>query len=250
MTRIEQENKPNQQFDELESEINTLKKQLKRKQSRKFFNCRSCALLIIIIFIVMGSFMAALAAKTGLWQIPFFTAYFYHQPVPIYEIKAADFDEGDLVAQLGQSAKMQAIKQQKSSDLNISIELGEEKVTALLLAQIKKDESLAGKVETLQLAFTGDTAQLFIKLRSPQDMILTLDFRPEVKDNLLRVKVLKIKLGDLNLPKFLGSMLADNIIDNTINQQLNSYGQIAEIESIELAEHKISINLIINNLNF
>ena len=249
MTRIENENKKPDQLDEMQDEIEHLKKQLKHKQSKKFFNCSSCAVLLIIIFVALGAVFASIMAKSGLWQLPFFTDYFYRQPEPVHLVKDSNFTENDLVNRLQQIALAEAKIQGKVSNLSINFEISEEELTAFLRNQVKKNEALAKKIEFWQIAIEADSAQLFLKANSSKNLILILDFIPSIKDGKLSLGVKNFKIGNLTLPKFFGNLLVENIGANTFNSLLNSFGSIGKIEQVVLADHKIKIKILINNLN-
>lgn len=250
MTRLENENKTPDQMGEMQDEIQQLKKQLKRKQSRKFFNCTSCSLILIIIFMILGAVFAAVMAKSGLWQLPFFSDYFYHTPKPVYLVAESEFTENALLGRLQKLATAEALKQKRTNNLNINFEISEAELTALLRSQASKNQALAQKIEFWQIAVAADSAELFLKAKSPKNLILTLDFVPEIKDGKLNLKVRKFKVGDLVLPKFLGAILVENFGANTLNSLLSSFSLAGKIENIGLAEHKFKVVILINNLNF
>lgn len=250
MTRLENENKAPNQLGEMQDEIQQLKKQLKHKQSKKFLNCTSCSVILILVFIVLGAVLALVMAKSGLWQLPFFSDYFYHAPQPVYQVADSSFSEADLLSRLRQNATNEALKQKKSSNLSLSLDLTESELTALLLVQAKKNPELAQNIESGQIALTPTSAQLFLKAKSPKNLIVTLDFVPEIKDNKLNLAVKDFKVGNLSLPGFLGELLVENMLSDTLNTLLSSMSLLGKLESITLAEHKLKAGIFINNLKF
>jgi hypothetical protein len=249
MTRIEHEKKSNQQLDEMESEIDKLKKQLKHKQSKKFFNCRSCALLIILVVIALGSIFAAILAKSGLWQIPFFSDYFYHQPTAVYVVKPSTFNENNLVNRLQSVVTSEAIKQKKTSNLEVFLKLDEAELTSLLMGQNKEGKALANTLKYGQVAINTSQTQLFFETESVRNLIVTLDFIPGVKDGKLNFKVKKFKIGDLPLPGFIGSFVVEDAIANSLNSILDSFQRTGKIQDITLVDRGVVIKILITNIN-
>ncbi|MCX6743603.1 MAG: hypothetical protein NT116_05200, partial [Candidatus Parcubacteria bacterium] len=111
MTRIENENLGSEQLEEMQGEIEHLKKQLKHKQSRKIFNCGTCSIIIVLIILVLLGFGAYILAKSGLRQVPFFSDYFYHEPKPVYLVTGQGIDEKNIISRLASLASAEALKQ-------------------------------------------------------------------------------------------------------------------------------------------
>jgi hypothetical protein len=252
MARIENENanKTPDQLGEMQDEIQQLKKQLKRKQSKKFFNCASCSVILILVFVGLGAVVSAVMAKSGLWQLPFFSDYFYHAPEAVYRVNDVQFTENDLLNRLQKLAAAEALKQGKIGNISINFELSEGELTALLRGQAAKNQELAQKIEFWQIAVSTDSAQFFLKAKSPKNLILTLDFMPSIADGKLNLDVKNFKIGDLSLPKFCGAILAENAGANIFNPLLNSFSAAGRIESINLIDHKMKIKILISKLNF
>jgi hypothetical protein len=250
MTRIESENRKSNQLDEMENEIERLKKQLKHKQSKKFFNCGSCLIIFIIILLVLSAGAGFVMAKSGLWQMPGLTSYFYREPAPIYQVKSSEFNDNSLINRIKAVAVSEAIKQRKSSNLAISFELSEEELSALLRTQLLKNKSLAEQVNYLQIALAPGQAQLFVRANNPKGLIVTLDFKPVVADGKLNFQVKSFKVGDLDLPGFFGKILVENIGAKTLNSILNSLSLVGKIDEINLGDRKVGLKLLINTLNF
>lgn len=250
MTRIENEPKSPYELDEMQDEIKHLKKQLRHKQSRKFFNCRSCAILILLVFIISGSVLTAIIAKSGLWQIPFFSGYFYHQPMPVYGVQPAEFDENDLLKRLEKIAGSEALIQKKTNDLKINFKLTESELSALFMGLNKEGKALAGQIKSGQIALASNQAELFFEIKSPRNLIITLNFVPAIKDGKLALKVEKFKIGDLSLPGFLGGLLVEDVIADSLNNLLVSLAQTGRLVDIKLADREILIDVLINKLDF
>ena len=242
MVRIVNENKSDAQLEEMQDEIEDLKKQLKKKQSKKIFNCRSCGLLLVLVFLGLSAFGAYVLAQSGLVKIPILSGRFYQEPAPVYTVKSLEFNEKNLLSKF----QSLALTQPKSGNAQISLDLSEEEITALLRDQIKKNPDLAQKINLLQIAVMPGEAQLFLKLNSPK-AIVTLNFVPIVKDSKIVLQVKSFKIGALSLPNFLGSFFIENIASNMLNSTLDSVGSAGKLQEINLTAHKANLKILIAN---
>src|SRR4030042_6062541 len=93
MTRLEENSKD--QVAKLQSEIEGLKKNLKRKQSKKFLNCGSCLLLFVFFCLLLGGCLAYALAKSGLVEVPYLTKHYYQEPEPIYLVTTEKLSASD-----------------------------------------------------------------------------------------------------------------------------------------------------------
>ncbi len=247
MTRIE--DKKNQ-FDELEQEVDKLKKKLKRKQSKKIFNCGSCFLLFIIAVIVVVGFLAYVFAKSGLKQIPFFTERFYHEPTPTYLVETSNLSEQqkDLLAQFKNTVSQSAFNQQKDGNLTIDWQLSQEQLTALLRDKVKSTRELNERIDYIQLAVLPENLELFARAKEPANLIITLNFSPEVKNGKFALKVVNFKVGDLKLPDSLGNLAFSYLTEKSLNSMLNLFANYGQLQDITLTKGSIIMEILINNL--
>ncbi|MCX6743466.1 MAG: hypothetical protein NT116_04485, partial [Candidatus Parcubacteria bacterium] len=61
-------------------------------------------------------------------------------------------------------------------------------------------------------------------------------------------KLIDFKIGDLRLPRFFGSILVENIGSDVVNSLLSSVSTLGQIQEVTLAQGKVTIKLLINNL--
>ncbi|MCX6743993.1 MAG: hypothetical protein NTX82_00520 [Candidatus Parcubacteria bacterium] len=248
MSRLEKESDDNGQMGEMQKEIERLKKDLKHKQSRKIFNCGTCLILALLFILILSGFFAYVLAKSGLRQIPVLTAYFYHQPSPAYVVISSDVKENIIVNRLTSLVSAEAIKQKKTENISVGFDLSEKEITGLLNNQLGKNEKLKAEIEMWQIAVLPESLEFFMKGNKPKNLIITLNATPEVKDGKLKFKVNNFKVGDLQLPKFFGSVLIENIGSSVVNGLLSSVSALGQIQEFNLAQGKVTIKLLINNL--
>lgn len=235
-------------FEAMEEEIDDLKKQLKHKQSKKFFNCSSCLLIVILILLAAAILSALIIAKSGLGQIPILSDYFYHQPEPVYQVGKSDFGSAALVSRLAQLASAQAFLQQKITNLNVNFELNEQEVTALL-REIIRNGYMGNNIDFIQLAIDQNQGQLFLIAKSPKNLMITLDFIPSVSaDHQLVLQTQSFKVGDLTLPKIFGKFFIEYLGAKMLNQLLGAVSLAGSLESVKLAGHQAQIQLLISNI--
>jgi hypothetical protein len=251
MVRVETDNTDNQddaKMHTMEKEIARLKKDLKHKQSRKFFNCGTCSLLFFIFLVGFGGIAAYVLALSGLWQIPFFSDNFYQEPTPYRLVNKSEFNNKQFISRIENALQTEARVQKKTDNLQVNINLNDEEMTSLLREQAGISD-LKGKIEFLQINAMEDGLEIFIKTKSPRNFILTLKVRPEIKDNKLRLKVEKLKIGQLSLPHFIGQILIENITQEILNNLLSASGKIGTITKIDTYNNNLQFLLSINNFN-
>lgn len=250
MSRIEEKNNQNQ-VEELESEIEKLKKNLKRKQNRKFWNCSTCLLFFILVLFFLTAASAYLLAQSGLINVPYFTEHFYHEPQPSYLINTENItaSEKDLSGMIERAVRAEALKQKKTENLKVTFELNEAQITALLRDQIKANQEFERKIEYLQVAIMQDYLELFVKFKEPK-LFATLKILPQIKNNNFNFKVIEFKIGNLKLPRFLGSLGLTYLLEKSLNQLLKSLADQLLLENIELAAKTARVQILIKNLKF
>ncbi len=248
MTRLDPGNVGDSSLNQMQAEISRLKKDLKHKQSKKIFNCGTCLLIILFLLLVLLGFGSYVLAKSGLRQVPVFTAYFYHEPKPLYLVTAQKADENSIIKRLASLVSNEALKQKKTDNIAVDFDLSEAELTGLLNNQLVKNDQFKSDIEFWQIAVKSDLVEFFMKSKNPKNVIITLHAKPEVDDGKLKFKVIDFKLGDLRLPGFIGSILIENLGTNALNSLLNSVSLLGQIQEINLAQGKVIIKLLIKNL--
>lgn len=248
MARLENEDKKDGKLEEMQEEIARLKKDLKHKQSKKFFNCGTCLLIVLFFLLILGTFGAYVLAKSGLVQIPVFTGYFYSRQSFNHEVKSVNIDQNALLKRLATIASQEALKQKTTQDVAISADLSEGELTGLLNNIKQNNEKLKSKIEFWQLGVVDDSLEFYMVTKNYRNAVITINFKPEVKDGKLKFNVNNFKLGALTLPDFFGNLLIESIGGNVVNGFIGSVSSLAQLQEINLAPGKATIKMLINNL--
>jgi len=253
MTRVEKESLVSSKSDkknkveDLEKEVAKLKKNLKRKQNRKFFNCGSCLIMALIIIIVGGFFCAYTLAKSGLKYIPYLTEKLYQEPQPSYIVdthKLAEQDK-DLVDLLKAQLAQEVIKQKTISDLRFKYLLTETQLSALVKKELEGKKILGQTVEFVQLAVLAEELELFLK--TDKDFIFTLSIVPKLNNKRIEFKTQQIKIGNLKLPNSFGDLTIVYLAEKALNKTLDLFFKFGEIENITMFPTTITLDIFINN---
>lgn len=240
----------NNKVEELEAEINRMKKGLKRKQNKSILGCSGCLITLLVIIIIVSGFGAYFLAKSGLKEVPYLTEKFYQEPEPSHLVDPANLTEAekDILAQLEELISQEAVRQQKTSDLRVKFDLREEVLTVLLRDKLKETNSLDEKIEYVQLAVLPESLELFIENKEPSRLVITLNIVPTIKDGKSDFKVINFKIGDLTLPNFIGNISFAFIAEKSLNSFLNFSAAYGKIENIELSNGVVTLGILINNL--
>lgn len=193
-----------------------------RKRSRKF----SCCLFYSIILLVLCVFILALVAKTGIFNIPFFSYLFYQKPAPTRTVTVSSLLEKDeLITQV--------------SNQEITFEINENQLTSLLNAPVKKSQDIV--IDELQAAIFSNQIEIFAHLKTPVDTYLTLEVLPQVTASLLNLEIIGIKVGNLPLPVGLANYMIDKLLAPQMEQFNQAVKEIGTIKSLELQDTKLII---------
>jgi len=245
MTRLEDNN--NNNVEELQGEVERLKKSIKGKQNKKILTCGTCFLFVLLLILFLGSLGAFALAKSGLVTVPFFTEKFYQEPKPSHLVTAEALTENDVYNSLQKAITGQALVQKKTKDFEVNLELSEEQLTTLIRAELGKSGNY-NKIDYLQLAVLADNCELFLKTKEPPNLFLTFNIKPIIKDGKLELETSRIKIGDLTLPKFTGNFLLF-LAKSPLNSILGSFNNLGQIQKINLQPRLITILLLIKSLN-
>ncbi|MFA5187851.1 MAG: hypothetical protein WC460_00640 [Patescibacteria group bacterium] len=250
MTRID-ENNNHSNISDLEAEVEKLKKTLKRKKNKKFFNCGSCLLFFILFLLISGLVGAYYVSLSGLIEVPYFTKKFYHEPRPSYLVNAVNLGvaQKDFIQVLEAEAKKQVLLQKKTTNLKLNLGISEGQLSAMLREQAQKNEALNQRIEYIQSAVLPDELEVFAKLKEPK-LFITFNIKPTIEDKALKLKTDNFKIGNLPMPKFIGNMIITNFAAKSINQLLASFSSIFEITAIKLEAKMVSLEILVKNLNF
>lgn len=259
MTRIELANSAEQEREELKQE---LKKELKEKKQppkvvkkRSCLSCRSCCSFLVLIVLALLFFILMSLAKTGLFQIPFFSDIFYKIPEPVHIVESKNLGVEE-IEKLSQSflegVREQALEQIDAADLkkgfippdetiDLSLDISEEELTSLINYALSSGQNSEYKLEDSQLAVTPEGLQFFSHVLEPRDFYITADFLPEVKEEKFDLKLEKIKIGVLSLPSFLSDIFSKYFLSSKIQEIVEDSFLLSKIESLELSKGKVNI---------
>lgn len=248
MTRLEDTNQ-NQNIDQLHSEVAKLKKQVKRKQSKKLLSCTSCLFLLIIMLLIFSSFVGYLTAKSGLQQIPLFTDWFYNEPQPSSVVKEINFSEDQFSNLLQQKVQEKLLAENRTENLDIIFELNEQQLTALLKNKIKQNPEDYSRIDDLQIAVLDNYLELFLQFNQPENLIITMDMVPKIKDGSLELDISRLKIGDLNMPGFVGNMFLGQFLESGINTSLRLFDKYGNVQDIKLQPEIMEVEVFIKDVN-
>jgi hypothetical protein len=245
MTRIEEKNN---KVDDLEDEINRLKKNLKRKENKRLFSCGNCLVTVILVVILLGIYASYLVSLSGIKEIPFFSQRFYSEPMPTYiiEVEEMSQQEKDVLNIFKDIVAKEAFAQKKTGDFNIFLELSDKQLTAILRDKIKENETISAKVEYSQLAVLDENLELFVKNKSK--LVFTILIKPEIKDELVDLKIVGFKLGNLKLPNFIGDISFAYFTEKGINSVLNVFKTYGKVDKIKLNQGEVLLEIFINDI--
>ncbi|MAF14229.1 MAG: hypothetical protein CMI53_05080 [Parcubacteria group bacterium] len=207
---------------------------MKHKRSNKF----TMAMIIIIVIFFVGT---AMAAQTGIWQIPIFTQIFYQIPEPIRVVDVAG------VSGLNQQ---QAVFDPEENILRIVVT--EKELTAAIKQQLVNniDPPFA---QNAQIVITSKEIEFFGYLLKPFSANLTIRVRPLFTDEKIDYKISQAKIGSLNLPPFLVDWGLKTYIavrskgkSDTNLKQVEFYRDKVKAESFKLEEGKMSMEIFID----
>lgn len=248
MTRIEKNIAPDTKVEKLETEINRLKKGLKRKRNKKLLSCGSCLIIMILLIILGAGFLAYVLAKSGLKQIPYLTERLYQEPTPSYLVEVNDWQEQPEIFEIFKEKVIeQSLAQKKVGEFSIYLDLPEELLTSLIREKIRENSSLDNKIDYVQIAVLEDKLELFVKNKPPSNLILILNIKPAVRDSKLYYEIESLQAGNLQLPHFLAKIILSPVF-GILNKALGFYDNYGQISNIDLAPGYISLEIFINKV--
>lgn len=189
----------------IKTEAKKLRPEKKVVKKRPLFGCFNCFLVLIIVVVAVGGWLASLAAKSGLAQLPVFNGVFYQLPEPIHWVKA-----GNAAGALD--------LQKLAADPTKPLVISEEELTAWFREGVVNAnfEKYHIKIESGQLAVDPLQVELFAKISQPFAGYLTLAFAPQLRNQKLYLAAKNLKIGNLSLPTGWGQFLLDRTYNGTL----------------------------------
>ncbi len=256
MTRQEQENlispdpwlREKSEKEKLKEELREeVVKELKRKKRRRVLSCCFLEILFVLLILFLGT---ATVAKTGLFEIPFFSKIFYKQPEPLRVITPQQKRVENLNELFENKIKSQVKEKispgEENQKVEIELEFTEEELTASLLRGIEVGSLPLSKA---QIAISQKEIEIFGRFIKPE-IFFTVRFQPKIQNGQITVKLTKIKLGNLSVPVFLSNILFERVLKDKLNQINEIIGKEGRLEEIRLENSKIFMKGIIDVIVF
>ncbi|MDD5341631.1 MAG: hypothetical protein PHC97_04340 [Patescibacteria group bacterium] len=246
MSRVNEENPQDKKVSDLELEMERLKRGLKRKQNKRILSCTSCFLFFLVILIVFAGFFSYGLAKSGLVTIPILSQKIYTEPRPTYIVQTQTLGAQTDFLSVFKDELTQAATNPSSANIEVPLQITDSQLSDFARSQILQN-SLSKRVDYLQIAVLPQNLEIFIKLKNPKNVFLVLEVTPSVINKKINLKVNSFKIGNLQLPAFVGNLLISQIGGKILEAVLSTFSSFAEVESIKLDLGKILITTKITN---
>ena len=237
MVRLEQQLNSDNEMNEMKDEIKQLKKELHKKQNKKILSCSHVFILVIILLVIGAVYGAYLLAKSGLMNVPFFTQRFYQTPQPVYIVETKTAPAENLIDWL----KKQVAAQAASSGKAVLV-ITDAQITTYLNDALAKDSQT---LSSIQAAITNDEIELFFTFIKPLYVIIGV-IPKAIADGEVEFDVVRVEVGNVELPDFVGDQLLENLIFKRLAQLKNLVFKNIVIKAINLKTHEVSLDLTIN----
>jgi len=249
MTRIETENKKDGIVEDLQGEVNKLKKSLKKKQNRRILGCGSCIIAFLILAILLSGFISYFLAKSGVVQIPYLSDFLYKEPKPAYIVSVTlDEPQKDLLLTLKDKLIGSFTTINNALNSSVDLQFSDSKLTSLISEQVRQNKSLNDRIDYLQVAVLPQNLELFIKLKKPQNTYLIFEIIPKAQNNKIDLDIISFKMGNLKIPNFVGNAIIAPIGEKALNMIIAPFLGFGKIQEINLDYGKVYIKLLITNL--
>lgn len=187
---------------------------------------RNCFLSLFLIgFLLIGT-AGWMLARTGLFEVPVLSGLAYRTvPTPSRVVATSPDDNTSLDAKL--AAAQAAIDPATG-------------LAELSLSEAEFNSLMRESNPDLNLAFTGDTIELFTPLKMEKaTLYLTLELAPTVENGHLRINLTRAKIGRLGLPAGLfnwaGRVFQSRLVDT------NDFVKQIEFQSIEVVDDHLDL---------
>jgi len=252
MTRIELRDKNIKEIDDLKKEIREVKKEPKKiVKEKKFSGCKFCCLSLVVVFILLVSFILAILARTGLYDIPVFSSIFYKTPKPTREVLVELQNIKSLESILNKRLEEQIMRQVSpfeiiggtipDKDISLDLVLSEEELTGFLRSYQDQTKEAGFDIKNPQIVVTEEEVEFFTEVIKPKKTYLTVAFRPEINDRDIDFEITRLRLGNLSLPGFLLDFITKNYLESKIDEATSNIPKEIEIDSINLQDGNLVI---------
>lgn len=211
---------------------------VKRLGRKRFGVKKFCCLFFVLVLLFFLVATAAVVAKTGLVNIPFFSDVFYRLPRPQRQItiaNQADFLQKNLNLTLNPSQS------------TAKLELTEEQLT-LLVRQLLSNKNDPYFASNAQAVIANGQIEFFGLLLRPVSANITIKFKPYLADNKLNFELTSLKIGDLTMPVPLADWLAVKFFSNPLSQLSQKLAEF-KVQQLEVLEGKLILTIPAGNIN-
>ena len=236
-----------------------LKKELKKEvkpakiiKRGRFLGRGNCFLLFIIIIFLIISLGAWTIAQTGLVEVPFFSHWFYHEPAPMHWVRLSgeSFSPKETIDKAIKNSLVNQIGAVLEEKIQVDLIFTEANLTYLIREANDALNQQNSKIKFYdsQIAINSDRAELFTAIEfinREAKTALTVDFIPQAEDNQIKLKLLKVKIGNLPLPAILGNLAIKLLLEEKI-EDISKIIPFGSIISIDLRPGEFIINTELN----
>ncbi|MFA6533555.1 MAG: hypothetical protein WCT37_00105 [Patescibacteria group bacterium] len=185
---------------------------------RSFFSCFNCLGIAVLFFAVVVGGAAVVAARTGLVSLPVLTALVYQPPEPIHWVKNnAPRPLPNLTAPASR------------------LVLDEASLTKSLQGSVQEfnlsQERL--QIRLAQVAIEPDNLEIFAQFSRPAGGYLSFELAPRLANGKLIFIVKKIKLGQLGLPRWLGGIALEQLLNSQLDELLAGSPMVFKAVALE-----------------
>jgi hypothetical protein len=211
MVRIDP--KPKQSAGLAPHQVKLLRQLEVRRRRKRVGGVVFLALLLALLF---G--LGVILAKTGIWDIPFFSKHFYRAPEPVRTVTVEEQSPEGIRFELTETNEVQ-------------VTLTESELTGIFQQWLaaQADPPLA---PTAQIVITPEFFELFGLLQKPITAPVRIELVPVIRTGELHLELRSLHLGQVEAPAFvhdaLNAMLADGSL--TLAAAVEDFGAITSLE--------------------
>lgn len=233
MTRVVKKPNGGAEYEYLEKEVRTLKKQLKKKENKHTFGCCGCAMLVFIVFVVFGIFFLT---RMGLVAVPYISDWVYEQVEPVYWISFQDLPDRSLTDII--RSRIEAFAATGTVDASLSLQLSQEEVSRALYNSVAAEGE---RFSYAQIAFLEDEMEIYLEWGEERPYAAIVRAVPEYAAGDFELEVLHTQVGTQVLPNAVGEALTAIFIEGPLNTVLSLGQRFASISNISLIEGNLYI---------
>lgn len=246
MTRVETSAPSTEKLTkEIKHQIDVDLKKVRRR--RKILRIGGC--LIVVLVLGGGLFFtgAWMMAASGLYNVPIISAWAFHTPEPLHEVKLGEGVKEENALDQMRTEINNLINTQYAGQVQVSeanVVLDEELLTSFLVQNIS-DVSETRSVEIIksQIAIEPEGMEIFLHMIwREQPIYISVVAVPRVIENDIKLDIISAHLGNLPLPTWVVGHVINVFFGSAMNiLQIPMVGFI-NIESIDLIYGKLRLN--------